>query len=122
MTGHECDPFTALGQERGWLTLYAVRDLISRRVLGNNPIPPGMHRFCHDLEVASVRGSKDVVAQAKWEPEELIDTAEAAAILQCSARWVRQIRTDLEGRNVSGRWVFRRQNVVDYADMKGGSQ
>lgn len=111
-----------LSDEQGHLALYAVRDLISRRLLGNNPIPPGLRRLCHDLETASVRGTKDVAVQEEWKPQDLIDTAEAAAILKCSARWVRQIRTDLEGRNVSGRWVFRRQTVVDYADMKGGAQ
>jgi len=104
------------------LALYAVRDLIARRILGNNPIPPGTHRLCHNLEAASVRGSKDGAAQADWEPEELIDTAEAAAILNCSARWIRQIRNDLNGQSISGRWAFRRQTVVEYAHMKGGTQ
>ena len=111
----------SLGQDR-LLALYAVRDLISRRILGNNPVPPGMRRLCLDLEAASAHGSKDEAAQPEWETEELIDTTEAAAILNCSTRWVRQIRNDLDGRNISGRWIFRRQTVIDYADMKGGAQ
>lgn len=108
-----------ISDEQVRLSLYAVRDLIARRRLGNIPIPPGMHRLYHDYEVASTHGSKDEVTQEESDPEELIDSTEAAAILHCSARWVRQIRTDLDGRNIGGRWVFRRQTVVDYAAMKG---
>jgi hypothetical protein len=111
-----------LDLDQGRLALYAVRDLISRRMLGNNPIPPGVHRLCHDLEAASLHGTRSQAAQEEWDPEELIDTAEAAAILNCSTRWVRQIRNDLDGHNISGRWIFRRQTVVDYADMKGSAK
>jgi hypothetical protein len=104
------------------LALHIVRDLITRRTLGGNSVPPGTYRLYHDLEVASVYGTESVAALKESVPEEYIDTTEAAAILNCSTRWVRQIRSDLEGRNISGRWIFRRQTVVDYADMKGGAQ
>lgn len=109
-------------RDRVLLELHIVRDFIARRLLGGNPIPPGTRRLCHDLEVASVHGTEPVAALEELEPEDLIDTNEAAAILNCSARWVRQIRNDLDGQNISGRWIFRRQTVVDYADQKGGAQ
>ena len=116
------DDVIILNRDQCRLALHIVRDLITRRTLGGNPVPPGTYRLYHDLEVASVRGTEPVAALEESVPEELIDTTEAAAILNCSTRWVRQIRNDLEGRNISGRWIFRRQTVAEYAGMKGGTQ
>lgn len=96
----------------------AVTDLIVGRVRGNRPVPPGFYRFRSDLE-ASLRGSLfDASRTQSTDDDDLIDTAEAAEILNCSHRWVRQIHNDLEGRNYGGRWVFRRKTVVEYAEMR----
>ncbi|WP_019969336.1 helix-turn-helix domain-containing protein [Mycobacterium sp. 141] len=107
-----------LTEEQTRLALYAVSDLIVRRHLGGQPIPAGFYRFREQLDT-SVRGSGNAAAQAQSTDEDLIDTAEAAEILNRSTRWVREIRSDLDGMNVSGRWVFRRQAVVEYAGMRG---
>jgi hypothetical protein len=103
------------------MALYAVTELIARRHLGGKPAPAGFYPFREQLD-ASVRGS----GKSSPEPQstddddlDLIDTAEAAEILNCSTRWVREIRNDLDALSIGGRWVFRRQNVVEYADMRG---
>ncbi|OYN78896.1 helix-turn-helix domain-containing protein [Mycolicibacterium sphagni] len=97
---------------------YAVSDLIALRLLGNRPIPPALLALQKFL-AASPRGSQTDCNEQQLEHEGLIDTAAAAEILGRTPRRVRQIRTDLDGVQISGRWVFRRKNVVEYAEAKG---
>jgi helix-turn-helix protein len=52
--------------------------------------------------------------------EELVDTAEAAAILNCSPQWVGRIRGRLGVREIGSQRVFTRQTVVEYAERKAG--
>lgn len=106
-----------LTDEQVELALYAVTDLIAQRLLGNRPVPPGFYRFRAQLD-ASVSGSEFGTAPSPLTGDELIDTAEAAELLNCSTRWVREIATDLDGFNVGGRWLFSRQAVVEYAEMR----
>ena len=107
-----------LTDEQTRLALYAVTDLIARRLIANRPVPPGFHRFRVELD-ASARGSEFDSAPAQLTGEELIDTAEAAALLHCSARWAREIASDLDGFSIGGRWFFSRKAVVEYAEMRG---
>lgn len=104
------------------LALYAVNDLVTQRLRNNNPLPPGMRRLHHDLETTSLRGTETVEQQQQWTSQDFIDTAEAAAILGCTTRWVRKIRSDLDGHMFSGRWAFKRQHVIDYHHEKGNTE
>lgn len=106
-----------LTPEQVRLTLYATRDLVTRRTLGGQPIPKGMHTLLSGLIAAthSADGSEYRTAEPQLDAEELIDSVGAAQILNCSTRWVRAIHNDIDGRNINGRWIFRRQTVVDYA-------
>lgn len=108
-----------LSDEQARLALYAVTDLLTRRQRGGQPVPAGFYRFRQQLD-ASVYGSETdtPTAESVDDDEDLIDTTEAAQILGCSDRWVRSIRSDLDGLNIGGRWVFRRHLVVEYADMR----
>lgn len=109
-----------LTDEQTRLALYAVTDLLTRRLRGGQPVPAGLYRFREQLDT-SVRGSENYSppTQLTGDDEELIDTTEAAQILGCSDRWVRTIRTDLDGLNIGGRWVFKRHTVMEYAEMRG---
>lgn len=107
-----------LTQDQARLALYAVRDLIARRTLGGQAIPTQFHGFAEHLATCAYGSESDGHGE-QLELPELIDTTEAAMILHCSTSWVRQIRTDLDGQNIGGRWVFARQTVLDYADAKG---
>jgi hypothetical protein len=99
--------------------LYALRDLISRRQLGGQPIRPELIALHHHL-LTSVDGNETTAPSGQLTlDEELIDTYEAAEILRCSTRRVTQIHTDLDGVKIGRTWVFRRQTVADYAEAKG---
>lgn len=99
--------------------LYASRDLISRRILGGQPIPQGVKELNDDLVAASAQGTNNVAAEEQSIPDDLIDTNGAAVIVGCSARWIRHIAADLDGQRCGGRWIFRRATVAEYAEMKG---
>jgi helix-turn-helix protein len=104
------------------LLLHAVHDFIVRHRLARKPIPEGYYPL-HAKLVSSARGTKTCAPQPQSSPsaaEELIDAKEAAAILRCTARWVRRIRDELDGRNIGGRWFFSRQTVAEYAERKAG--
>lgn len=49
---------------------------------------------------------------------DVIDADQAARLLGCSTRYVRKIHTDLDGRQVAGRWIFNHQTVIDYSMAK----
>lgn len=100
---------------------HAVRDFWVRHTLGNRPhLPAGFDAVLTQL-ASFVRETKTCASQPYSSPsaaEELIDTTEAAAILERSPQWVRRIRLELGGRDVGGRYVFPRQSVVQYAERK----
>lgn len=100
-------------------TLYALRDLISRRKLGGQPMNRELIALFNHL-TTSANGSETSTARAQLEPQEdLIDTFEAAEILRCTPRWVTQIHADLDGVKIGRTWVFRRHTVTEYAEVKG---
>jgi hypothetical protein len=115
--------------QRQW-AIYAVREVIALRRLGDRKIPPGVIA----LDRALWRGAEDELANALtssdngtacdrcreyWCPDDLIGPEEAAQILGCSARYVRKIASDLDGRLVGAMWVFHRPTVVAHAQAKG---
>lgn len=99
--------------------LYAVADLVARRRLEGKPVPAEVVSLCRVLAIASECGTESGSATEEL-GDDLIDSDQAAGILGCSARWVRRIRADLDGRKVGGAWVFRRQTVVDYLQARDG--
>jgi hypothetical protein len=101
---------------------YALRDFIARRGLEKRPLPRRFHTLQARL-VSFVRETKTCAVQthsASSAEEELIDTAEAAAILDCTPQWVGRIRDRLGVREIGSQRVFPRQNVVQYAQRKTG--
>ena len=68
------------------------------------------------IELMSVTGHETDGA-AEQLGEELIGTAEAAAILNCDPRHVRRLANDLDGRRINGRdWVFTKSVVKQYQE------
>lgn len=106
------------GGELEW-ALYAVNHCAALQNL-KGPLPYELVRLRSRLDLAaSVGGSESGLDAAESDLQDLIDTFEAGEILRCSPRWVRVISADLGGRRVGREWVFRRQDVVEYAAMKG---
>ncbi|MEE2853508.1 MAG: helix-turn-helix domain-containing protein [Actinomycetota bacterium] len=102
---------------------HSVRDFWVRHTLGNRPpLPAGFEAVLARL-AGFVRETKTCASLPCSPPsavEELIDTNEAAELLNCSPQWVRRIRGELHGRKVGGRSIFPRQTVVEYAERKAG--
>ncbi|APE15699.1 hypothetical protein BOH72_11190 [Mycobacterium sp. WY10] len=104
------------------LLLYAVNDLITRRRLSNNPLPPGFYALLDRL--ASFVDETKSCATQTHSPlsvmEDLVDSTEAAAILGCSPQYVGRIRDRLGVREIGSQRVFPRQTVNEYAARKAG--
>jgi hypothetical protein len=103
---------------------YALRDFIARRGLEKKPLPRRFYTLQARL-VSFIRETKTCAPQtqsASSAEEELIDTAEAAAILDCTPQWVGRIRDRLGVREIGSQRVFPRQTVVQYAQRKAGHQ
>lgn len=99
---------------------YVTRDVIVRRRIGNQPTPPEVLALHRDIVAAiAACGSENNAATAPLDEDDLIGTAQAAKILDCSRRHVRDIAGDLDGIQVGRDWVFSRRVVVEYAQMKG---
>jgi hypothetical protein len=104
------------------LLSWAVRDVISRRRLDGRAgwsTMRALEALDRLLATTSVCGSESVTPPQELRTDDLIDSKTAARILGCSREWIGRIAFDLDGRKVSGRWVFERQAVVEYADLKG---
>jgi len=95
--------------------LFAVSDVVARRRMFGQPIPPAVVTLRQQLLIASACGSERS-SEAEQLDDDLIDSDAAAEILGCSARWVRELRADLDGKKLAGRWVFHRRAVTDYAE------
>lgn len=98
--------------------LLCVSDFVARRRLDSRRVDPAIERLRVRLEAASVDGSENDSGAAQLDVEDLIDSSEAAMILRCSPRWVRDIHADLDGIWIAGRWAFPRQAVVDYGQAR----
>lgn len=98
--------------------LYAISGFVDRRRLENRPVPREVSALHQRLAIASECGSEIPSDGGQLEDDDLIGTGEAATILACSTRWVTTIHTDLGGDKIGGRYLYRRQAVIDYAAAK----
>jgi hypothetical protein len=102
---------------------HGFRDFWVRHRLRTNPrVSAGFDAILVRL-VSFVDETKTCAPQPQSSPsaaEELIDTAEAAAILGCTPQWVGRIRGRLGVREIGSQRVFLRQTVVEYAERKAG--
>ena len=103
------------------LLRWALRDVRARRKLDGRAGLDTMRRLdeLYHYLLTSADGTEFDSAPEKLMADDLIDTEAAAEILGCSTRWIREIRADLEGRKLAGRWLFPRQVVIEYVEMKG---
>lgn len=98
--------------------LWAIEELRRRRRLVGQPVPPALANLHHHL-LMSAHGppTEGVATQFKSRPIEVIDAQEAANILNITPRHARRLATTgLNAQRVAGRWVFNRQNVIDYLE------
>ncbi|BBZ64961.1 hypothetical protein MINS_03900 [Mycolicibacterium insubricum] len=93
---------------------YCIAETIRWRVLGARPVPGWMRALDEHLKM-SVGGRNTGVRQQE---SDQIDTDEAARILGCSTRHTRRIAADLDGVQISGRWIFHRRTVIEYVEAR----
>ena len=98
---------------------YCASEILRSRRLGGQPIPAWLRRWHArlDAELKLSRTRQDFDdAPAESGQELWIGTPEAAALLGWSLRQVQRRATDLEGRIIAGRYVFRESTVRTYAE------
>jgi hypothetical protein len=104
---------------------HGFRDFMVRQTFGSKPVLAREFHTAHAKLVGFVQETKTCVTQpesATSAVEELIDTNEAAAILDCTPQWVGRIRGRLGVREIGSQRVFPRQIVVQYAQRKAGQR
>ena len=90
--------------------LYAVE--VAQRARARNGLPPSRALVALAAAV-SPPGQVDIAVEPTGQSEE-VTTAQAASMLDCSARTARRKAPQLGGRLVGGRWLFDRQAVADH--------
>jgi len=106
--------------ELRWLRAAAVEAILTRRRRGEF-VPTGLRsaiaRIDDSLKCGISPGGNDRNAvTAQSEP---IDVNQAAVMIGCTPRRVRQIAPQLGGRRVGDRWIFQREAIVEHADGRG---
>lgn len=106
---------------------FALLEATRRRVLDGWPEPawvPALDRKLRAMIDASMsrsgHGKASRAGQLKYD-DDRIGVAEAAQLLGVSIRHARRIASDLDAERVSGRWLFRRRNVAEYANARNAN-
>lgn len=98
---------------------YVAAEVIRNRRHFQQPIPAWLRgldrRLDAELRASSAHGTETEAGQQNLE---MVGTAEAARILECSTRWVRRIAADLDGQRTGRDWIFRRATVTEYATAR----
>lgn len=107
-----------LTTDQARLSVYVIAEFIRRRQITGQPIPDRVRAL---LRAMSAHGTPAHSPTPESEPDDLIDTEQAAQILGCSTRRIRRIAADLDGEQIAGRWIFHRHAVTEYAQAKGAA-
>lgn len=102
-----------LTDDQARAALYCVSEVLRRKVIGGKPVGHWL-RDVH--EALSARGHETDGEQLR--SSDLIDTKEAAHMLDCHPRSIRRIAAELDGEIVAGRWCFTRSAVAEYAQAR----
>lgn len=98
---------------------YCAAALIRDRQLRGEPVPTWLrqhHEWCESALAVSQTGHELGQDASQLEQDDLIDAKEAAVMLGRSKRQAVRLANDLDGRIVSGRWIFSRHAVADYVE------
>lgn len=100
--------------------LWALSSLMADRH-GNVPAEVRYaHQWLRTMSNTSSTGSESPCRREELDLDDLIGAKEAAQLLRCSPRWVREIKSDLGGvRPAGGRQIFfQRRSVAEYAKAR----
>jgi hypothetical protein len=99
---------------------YCVADVIRGRMRGGQPIPDWIHRAYDKLDyhiraVSRPRHECDSGGE-QLEADSWIGSRQTAAILGWDIRRVQRCASDLDGRKIGNRLMFRESTVLEYAE------
>jgi hypothetical protein len=98
------------------LAVHARRDSVH----ASKPLRELQRLLADEAAQVSARPRGDVRKPADVQPSQnMITTEEAAAMIRRSPRQIRRLAADLEGRQISGRWLFDRDQVAAVAAERG---
>ena len=98
---------------------YVTAEVVRHRQRTGQPIPQWLSRHFDRLgaEVRASRlGHESDRAAGQSQQDKMITTREVAAILGCSKRQAQRLAAELDGFFVGGRWLFKRNSVIEYAE------
>lgn len=105
---------TTLTDSQVQAAVYALAEFKRRRRIVGQPIPTAVAEL-HTHLLMSACGPEPPPAQRQSTPEQ-VDTLQAADLLGITPRHVRRIAADLDGQRIAGRWIFNRNNIIDYRE------
>jgi hypothetical protein len=102
------------------MTRKAVAEIILRRIRCGEPLSgfPQLLDRLDDLLVIGSAGGTETSPVGEELEQKLIDSAEAARILECSPEWVRKIAPGLGGQLIGGKWFIPLGNVLEHLSGK----
>lgn len=108
---------TTLDTTQTNVALWVLAEFKRRRRIVGQPIPAAVADL-HTHLLMSGNGPAPEPARAQSKPAEQVDTHQAADLLGITPRHVRRIAADLDGQRIAGRWIFNRNNIIDYAESR----
>lgn len=103
--------------------LDSVRAMALSLHQAGQPLPENTHTLIRFFSACgNVSGDLSAIElRLTQDHDDPIGTEEAAAILEYTTRQVRNLAPKMGGRRTSGRWVFNRHNVIQYANQRGAT-
>ncbi|MGV0624964.1 helix-turn-helix domain-containing protein [Mycolicibacter minnesotensis] len=98
-----------------------IRDVVAEVMLNRQrhgqPIPDRLRDLVLYVSACGHETSSTGTSLSQ-ENDDMIDTEQAAKILDVSIRHIRRLASDLDGRKPNGRWLFHRNTVTEYSDAR----
>jgi hypothetical protein len=99
-------------------------EVIRNRQLRGEQVPEWLRRHqsrCESMLAVSRTRQELASDGGQLEPENLIGTREAAAMLECSTRKAQRLKNDLGARRVASRLLFDRRAVAEYVEARASA-
>jgi hypothetical protein len=107
--------------EHSHAAAYCAAELIRDRQRRGQPVPNWLRQHlarCEAAVAVSRSGHEFDGVPSQLDPDNLIDAREVARMLGISKRQAQRLAHDIDGLIISGRWVFRKATVMEYAEAR----
>lgn len=109
-----------LDDEQVRAAYFCAAEALRNRRENGYPIPDALHRLYNRLDIVltSRPGHEIDCTGEQLAQNEYIGASEAGRILGVSKRQAQRLAADLDGQLASGRWIFVKSVVEQYAEQK----